>query len=152
MKRSKRLKNIMVLAEKKEKDAASALGFLQSKIESERQKKQQLKDYELEYHDKITEAGRSGISGSSLRRYYAFMSHLNDAATQQVEHIGELEQQVDQVQQYWLKTRGELKAFESLVERALKDERLQEDKQQQKLIDELSGLNYTRRLQSSGND
>ena len=96
MKRSKRLKNIMMLAEKKEKDAASALGFLQSKIEAERQKKQQLKDYELEYHGKITEAGRAGISGSSLRQYYDFMSQLNDAASQQVEHIGELEQQVDQ--------------------------------------------------------
>lgn len=151
MKRSQRLKNIKVLAEKKEKDAASALGFLQGKIEAERQKKQQLKDYELEYHGKIAEAGREGISGASLRQYYDFMSRLNDAASQQVEHIGELEQQVDQVQQYWLKTRGELKAFESLVERAESDERLIEDKQQQKLIDELSGLSYTRRLQSGNN-
>jgi len=149
MKRSDRLKNIMALAEKKEKDAASALGFLQSKIESERQKKQQLKEYELEYHEKVSEAGRTGISGSSLRQYYNFMSKLNDAANQQVDHIGELEQQVDQVQQYWLKTRGELKAFESLVDRAKVEERAQEDKQEQKVIDELSNLAYSRRLQSN---
>ncbi|MBB1485658.1 flagellar export protein FliJ [Oceanospirillum sediminis] len=144
MKRSERLKNIMTLAEKKENDAATALGVLKNKIESELQKKSQLNEFEVEYHQKITDAGRQGVKGSDLRRYYGFMSHLNSAAEQQEKHISELEKQVGQVQAYWLKTRGELKAFESLVDKAKQEEKLVADKQEQKVFDELSGMMHFR--------
>lgn len=148
MKRSERLKNIMMLAEKKEQDAATALGVLKDKIENERHKKEQLNEFETEYHEKITSAGRQGISGNDLRRYYGFMSHLHSASEQQKGHISELEQQVDQVKQYWLKVRGELKAYENLVDKAKNEEMKEEDKAEQKTFDELSSLAYLRNIQS----
>lgn len=148
MKRSERLKNIMQLAEKKEKDAASALGYLNSKISSEQEKRRQLLDYELEYHEKIIETGRKGINGATLRTYFGFMDKISDAANQQVGHIAELEQQVDQVQSYWFKTRGKLKAFESLVEKAQLQEAQERDKQEQKMLDEFAAQAYLRRRQS----
>lgn len=145
MRRSERLRNIMTMAEKKEQDAANALGYLNAKITGEERKRQQLMEYELEYHEKIIETGRTGISGATLRAYFGFMDKLNDAANQQVGHIAELEQQVDQVQQYWFKTRGKLKAFESLVEKAERQEAADADKQEQKLQDEFAVQSYLRR-------
>lgn len=144
MKRSERLKNIMTMAEKKEQDAANALGYLNTKISNEEHKRRQLLDYELEYHEKIIETGKTGVDGATLRTYFSFMSKLNDAASQQVGHIAELEQQVDQVQQYWYKTRGKLKAFESLVERAEQQEAAQADKQEQKALDEFAVQSFLR--------
>lgn len=149
MKRSQRLKNIMSMAEKKEKDAANALGYLNTKIAGEEQKRQQLLDYELEYHDKIIETGKAGISGSTLRTYFGFMNKLNDAANQQVGHIADLEQQVDQVQQYWFKTRGKLKAFESLVEKVEQEEAREADKQEQKVLDEFAAQSFIRNRTNS---
>lgn len=148
MKRSERLKPIMALAEQKERDAASALGFLKNKIDAEEQKKIQLKEYGLEYHQQIIESGKQGVSGATLRRHYEFMTKLNDASHQQNGHIEELQEQVSQVQQYWLGTQGKLKAFEKLVEKAQKEEQVVQDKQDQKVMDELSSQAYTRRLQS----
>lgn len=150
MKRSERLKPIIALAEQKERDAASALGFLKSKIDAEEQKKAQLQTYGLEYHQQIIESGKQGVSGATLRRHYEFMTKLNDASQQQNGHIKELEQQVSQVQQYWLTTQGKLRAFENLVEKAKKEEQLLQDKQEQKVMDELTSQAYARRHQSSG--
>ena len=144
MKRSQRLKNIMTLAEKKEQDAANALGYLNTKISGEEQKRKQLLGYELEYHEKIIETGKTGITGATLKTYFGFMSKLNDAANQQIGHIAELEQQVDQVQQYWFKTRGKLKAFESLVTKAEQQEAAELDKQEQKILDEFASQAFIR--------
>ncbi len=149
MKRSQRLKNIMAMAEKKEQDAANALGYLNTKISNEELKRKQLLEYELEYHEKIIETGRTGINGVTLRTYFGFMDKLSDAANQQVGHIAELEQQVDQVQQYWFKTRGKLKAFESLVDKAEQQEAAEADKQEQKALDEFAAQAYLRRNSSS---
>ncbi|MFG1489441.1 flagellar export protein FliJ, partial [Oceanospirillum sp. HFRX-1_2] len=116
---------------------------------NEELKRKQLLEYELEYHEKIIETGRSGINGATLRTYFGFMDKLSDAANQQVGHIAELEQQVDQVQQYWFKTRGKLKAFESLVEKAEQQEAAEADKQEQKALDEFAAQAYLRRNSSS---
>ncbi|OOV88572.1 flagellar export protein FliJ [Oceanospirillum linum] len=148
MKRSERLKNIMTMAEKKERDAVNALGYLNTKVSNEELKQKQLLEYELEYHEKIIETGRTGINGATLRTYFGFMDKLSHAANQQVGHIAELEQQVDQVQQYWFKARGKLRAFESLVERAEAQEAAEADKLEQKALDEFAALAYLRRKYS----
>lgn len=151
MKRSERLKNIMAMAEKKEQDAANALGYLNNKVSNEQLKRSQLLEYELEYHEKIIETGKSGITGAALRTYFGFMDKLNDAANQQVGHIAELEQQVDQVQQYWLKTRGKVKAFESLVAKAEQQEIAEAGRQEQKILDEFAAQAYLRKNISTEN-
>jgi len=146
MKRSERLKNIMSMAEKKEQNAANALGYLNTKIMNEEQKREQLMGYELEYHEQIIETGKTGINGATLRTYFGFMGKLSHAANQQIGHIAELEQQVDQVQEYWFKTRGKLKAFESLVDKVERQEAAEQDKQEQKMLDEFASQAFIRRM------
>jgi len=133
------------MAEKKEQDAANALGYLNTKIANEEQKRKQLMEYEIEYHEQIIETGKTGINGATLRTYFGFMDKLSHAANQQVGHINDLEKQVDQVQQYWFKTRGKLKAFECLVDKAEQQEAADQDKQEQKMLDEFASQAFIRR-------
>lgn len=140
MKRSKRLKVVLDLAERKRKQADQWLAEAQNRVLQHEQTLQQLQQYYTEYANQFYAGGSEGVSVQQLHTHQAFMNKLRQAIEQQKRAKQMDEAQLQQVKAHWQSAYGYFKAIDSLVDKAKVDEAAQAEKQQQKLIDERSQL------------
>jgi len=139
-KRSKRLQVVLDLAERKRKQADQLLAEAQNRVLQDQQTLEQLQQYSCEYANNFYAAGASGVSVSQLHTHQAFMHKLRQAIAQQKKAREINEEQLERVKTYWKSVYGNFKAIDSLVDKARDEERIVQEKTQQKQLDERSQL------------
>lgn len=136
MKKSARLAPLLKLEQNREQDKVRALGDARNSVAAEAEKLKQLMDYRGEYERMVTQEGSQGISASRLQGYHQFLNRLTAAITQQEQQLEVAQQQESAAQQDWFQQRGAVKRMDTLVERNVKQELREEDKREQKALDE----------------
>ncbi len=140
MKRSKRLQVVLDLAERRKKEADKILGEAQGRVSQGEQTLEQLQNYYNEYVNSFYTAGASGVSLGQIQNHQAFMQKLQAAIEQQRRAIQMDKAQLERAREHWQAAYGRHKAMDSLVEKAKAEEQVQQEKQQQKVLDERSQL------------
>lgn len=139
MKRSQRIQKLVELSQKKEDTVAKLLARQQAKVESEKQKLEQLKEYASQYE---SERNLLGLSPYLVTNYQHFVTRLEQAMQQQKGAISQSEHQAAQAQQQWLNARAKTKSMDLVKGKHLEQERMAEDKREQKQIDEFAMLKF----------
>jgi len=136
MKKSERLTPLLKLEKNREQERVKALGDASSMVAVQLEKLQQLVDYRGEYEASVTQEGGRGISASRLQGYHQFLNRLRAAITQQEEQVALARQQEQAAKAHWFEQRGAVKRMDTLIDRNVTQERREEDKREQKSLDE----------------
>ena len=138
MRRSKRLQVVLDLAKRKEDEALKALQVAQGSLIAQKQKLQELTQYQRDYQQSLREAYQTQATAESCATYQHFLAQVGDAIEQQ-QHVVELaEEQFDKVRKHWLTLHEKQQGMGSLIDRFRDEEDKELDKKEQKMIDELS--------------
>lgn len=138
MKKSKRLKVVQQLADMREREAAQLLGKIQQQQLQEKNKLQVLKDYQLEYQQRLSTLGSTSINIGTWKNYQSFMGNLDLAVQQQQGQLENIEQRLLQIKQYWSSTYAKHKNISRLIDDCKQSEALIDDKSLQKELDDRS--------------
>ena len=97
-----------------------------------------LRHYRQEYSLRLQQSMQQGMDPASLINYQAFLGSLDDAIVRAGQSLHEQERQVGQRQQQWLEQQRKLNSYNTLVDRRNQAEQLRDNRQQQRVTDELS--------------
>ena len=136
MTRSNRLKPIVKVAESHEKEAARLLGVQQRLLDQHEARLGELLSYRKEYREQFQEVGKEGIKASKMHDYQSFLQRLNFAITQQRQMIEQAILGYEQHKQNWQGKRSRTQALDKTVERFKKQEEKEDDRKEQKELDE----------------
>lgn len=140
MKRIKRMAKLVELAQTELEDAAQIFQSLQAQFQAERAQQEQLQVYLKEYLTQQTSG--KGTSLYQLKTTNAFMDKLNKAIQQQQIKMDQLEESIERARAQWIEKRSREQALVKLTEKMEKDYARKLDKQEQKLVDELSSRRF----------
>ncbi len=140
MKRSKRLKPVVDIAESREQQAARALGVAQTALDQARQQLDELKAYRQDYLQRFQQAGAIGMGAAQLGDYQQFLHKLGLAIEQQGEAVVQAEQDVEAKRALWFTSRGKAQMLGTVVARyqgeeekeAMRQEQLEQDERSQR--------------------
>jgi flagellar FliJ protein len=137
MTRTERLKPVVSHTKKKEQQALQAMATCKNELESELRKIEQLKSYKTEYLNKQSQKNMT-YSSVELQEFRRFIDQLDQTICQQGGIVDIRRKALDHKRKEWQSTRIKSKVIHKVVDNLNKAERLQEDKTEQKLMDELS--------------
>lgn len=105
----------------------------------------QLQQYQREYQQQlVSRAAGSGIPAAHLANFQGFIQSLDRAAQHCGDHVKACEQAVEQALGDWRNDRRRLNAFATLTRRAEEAAKAQENRQQQKIMDEFASQRFAR--------
>lgn len=136
MKKSKRFKPVVRVAEAREKQAASDLGEAQAHLQAQVARLEELRNYQLDYQQRLTATASQGIQAARLQDFHRFLENLKQAIRQQETLVQIATRMVEQKKQLWFDKRGKLKSYDNVMDRYLHEENLEQDKREQKETDE----------------
>lgn len=140
MKRSKRLKPVVHIAESREQQAARALGAAQTALDQAKQQLEELERYRADYLQRFQQAGAVGMGAAQLGDYQQFLQKLGLAIEQQGQVIAQAGQDVEAKRALWFASRGKAKMLGTVVTRyqdeeekeALRQEQIEQDERSQR--------------------
>jgi flagellar FliJ protein len=138
MKRSLRIQVVVDLARRKAQEGARALAFVQQRLQAEQDKLGQLEAYLVEYREGLLAQGRKGVSVQQFRIYNEFSGNVEKAIVQQSAQVATVTRQVEQVRRHWLTLDAKHKGLEKLLDKLRLEERVEQDRLEQKAQDEAS--------------
>jgi len=133
---SQRFRAIQRLIEKKERDAASAYGSLRRQRDEARARLRDLESYHQEYLQRYRQAMVDGGDPARLREYQLFIGRLEQAIIEQQRIVADAASRCDQAKNAWSEQYTQVQAIGNVVERKQTEERREEGRQEQKLIDD----------------
>lgn len=137
--RAKRMKVVLVLAERQEDEAAEKLRQFRDQVALEERQLQELRDYAKQYLD--AQGGlRQGITAHELINYSTFIHRLNEACTEQEGKVVRMQGMLANIQKQWQIKHQKRKSIEDLIKRLQHEDDVMLDKRLQKELDELSSL------------
>ncbi|HTF96968.1 MAG TPA: flagellar export protein FliJ [Cellvibrio sp.] len=137
--RAKRMKVVLVLAERQEDEAADKLRQFRDQVALEERQLQELRDYAKQYLD--AQGGlRQGITAHELINYSTFIHRLNEAVTEQEGKVARMQGMLANIQKQWQIKHQKRKSIEDLIKRLQHEDDVMLDKRLQKELDELSSL------------
>ncbi len=114
--------------------AERLLRMTKRKEEQANQQLLALRGYKLEYQSRL--AGSGGMDIVLLRDFYAFMVKLDSAIAHQDGEVVKAHAHWQAARQAWMELRQKVKAYEVLAQRHDSQERLKQEKREQRLTDE----------------
>jgi flagellar FliJ protein len=144
-KRSARLSVVLDLEVRKKKEADKFLANQVKKVESDKLQLQQLENYLNEYQEQYKVDCKNGISIAHLTSYQAFMNKISTVIEQHKAAMKYNQEQLVGVRMYWSKVHARHNAVDGLIEKIKIKEQQVEDKSLQKMIDEISQLNLSKK-------
>lgn len=138
MTRSKRIKPVVDVAERREQEQARHLGAAQTELQQHRHKLEQLIQYRDEYARQFENTGNNGLSVARLQDYRVFLNRLNQAIEQQKDVIRQAEQACEQQRQRWLDSRTRAQALDKVADRYQREEAQSRERQAQIETDEFA--------------
>ncbi|TWI53921.1 flagellar FliJ protein [Pseudomonas duriflava] len=136
--RAARLAPVIDMSEQEEREAARQLGKCQAQLMQAEQKLADLQQYRDDYHKQWLNAGSQGVSGQWMIGYQRFLSQLEDAIAQQERSAAWHREVVTKARQAWQQRYARLEGLRKLVQRYRQEQRLVDDKHEQKQLDEMS--------------
>ncbi|EQB2597938.1 flagellar export protein FliJ [Aeromonas salmonicida] len=143
-------KGLVMLSERLlevEQQAGLALAKAQQDLKIFMEQQEALNQYRQIYHQQWTDRGLQGIGAQQNAQYHAFISKLEQAATQQYEGVRQVRQALELRRQEWLSAQQRRKAVELLLAKQAGREQQKAQRQEQKMLDEYAML---RRFHHSG--
>lgn len=133
---SKRLKPVQQFAATKERNAARSMGQARRNLAEEEAKLQQLQQYHQEYLGRFQQAASQGISAPQLQEYRAFLAKLDEAIQQQEKVVAASMAKHSDQKDDWKQKHTRTQALGKVVERYRRQERIDQDRKEQKANDE----------------
>lgn len=137
MTRTERLDPVVTHTDKKERQALQAVAASQRELDIELTKISQLKSYKAEYLNQHS-TKNSIYSAIGLQEFNRFIDQLDQTIKQQSEIVEMRTQALNSKRNIWQATLINSKVMHKVVENLHKAELRQEDKIEQKVMDELS--------------
>ncbi len=144
MTRTQRLRPVVQHTDKKEQSALQQLAQSQALLEGEQARLTQLQDYKLEYLQK--EKYDIGVfTPIELQEFNRFMQQLDQTIERQMELVELRQQELDHKRELWTATRIDSKKMHKVVEKLEKQEFVEQERKEQKTLDEFAQRNHQRR-------
>ncbi|PCK06342.1 MAG: flagellar export protein FliJ [Alteromonadaceae bacterium] len=134
--RSKRMTVVLDLAKREQDQAAKSLELHQQKLLEEQARLRELESY---YRDYEGDSGglQTTLRASQLANSRRFLGQLAEAQRQQEVQIAQLEKNYDAARQHWMECHLKQENLDKLIERYRQEEASEQEKHEQKQIDEL---------------
>ncbi|MDH3760594.1 MAG: flagellar export protein FliJ [Gammaproteobacteria bacterium] len=144
MTRTQRLRPVVQHTDKKEQQALQAVAQSQAVLEGEQTRLTQLQDYKLEYlHKKKYDIGV--FTPIELQEFNRFMQQLDETIERQLGLVELRQQELEHKRQQWTATRIDSKKMHKVVEKLQKQEFVEQERKEQKALDEFAQRNHQRR-------
>ena len=115
---SHRLSVVLEIAEREEQTEAAKLARLNQRLESQRQRREQLQSYGDEYQARIAANARHGINAHMYREHRQFIEHINNSIKAQSHESDALRRLIDQQHQRWAEARTRVKSLQRAIEKS----------------------------------
>ncbi len=136
MKREQRIDGYRASLQGTERERAARAQLAEQRVREAQARLEELERYRRDYQSVLGQRVASGIGGSALRDYHAFLGRLGEAIVQQREIIARCESERNFDQQRWREIAVQLKAVSAVIERWRTEERVLEGRAEQRAIDE----------------
>jgi flagellar FliJ protein len=136
MKREQRIDGYRGSLEGTERERAARAQMADQRAREARARLGDLEQYRREYVLGFGQRVAVGMTGPALRDYHAFVNRLDGAIAQQHQVIQRCEAERERDQQRWREIAVQLKAVSAVIDRWRVEERVVEDRIEQRDIDE----------------
>ena len=136
MQKSKRLQPVRQLKHQAERAEAKKLAQLQQELAQARHQLGELESYLSEYFQTIQSQHHQVRQASQLGMYQAFISRLQVAIRRQGELILQRQAAVNAQTEKWVQASAQLKTMDELIAKAQRQEELEADRKEQKILDD----------------
>ena len=137
MTRTQRLQPVVKHTDKKERHALQEVAQSQAELEIERGRLKQLQDYKIEYLQK-KKYDIGVFTPLELQEFNRFMQQLDQTIERQMELVDLRQLELENKRQLWTATRIDSKKMHKVVEKLRKQETLEQERKEQKALDEFS--------------
>lgn len=142
MARSKRLKPILRLAERKEINAAHTMAEARRRLHYYEEKLAELRSYRTDYGISVSKEGGSTMSVTQLREYQAFIHQLNEGIAMLAEKIEGQRQLKQRDENLWITAKKNTDVLDKLIIKLKWMERKFTVNREADEIDERSSRNF----------
>lgn len=144
MTRIQRLRPVVQHTDKKEQQALAEVARSQDLLEIELARQTQLQDYKLEYLQK-KKYDLGVYTPLELQEFNRFMQQLDQTIERQMDLVGMRQLEVEQKRAAWKATRIDSKVMHKVVEKLQKQESIEQERREQKELDDITQRNANRR-------
>jgi flagellar export protein FliJ len=144
MTRTRRLRPVVQHTVKKEQQALQQVAQSQGLLEIEQARQAQLQDYKLEYLQK-KKHDIGVFAPLELQEFNRFMQQLDETIERQMDVVQLRQREVEQKREAWNATRIDSKVIHKVVEKLQKQEFVEQERKEQKALDEFTQRNNNRR-------
>lgn len=142
--RSKRLVVVLNLQQQELDKISQQLSQQQDQLQQEQAKLTELECYRNDYMDSIRALKQADVQ--QIQRQRNFILRMQMACEQQGAMVNKVEEHCQAIMNLWQQHSQKLNKLEELIEGYKKEEQALVDKQEQKLVDELSTQKASRRM------
>lgn len=136
-KRSRKLKKIVSLASSEERRHGAATGKSRAQLDDQMARLGELNAYRQGYAE--APQATTGVSSAHWKDYQSFLQRLDQAVAAQQQIVRDSEQNLELHRRRWMAKRQRLESLQRVLDRYRDDERAEQDRQQQRLDDDLPG-------------
>ena len=144
MTRSQRLHPVIQHTDKKEQRALQEVAVSQNLFEIEQARQVQLQNYKLEYLEK-KKYDIGVFTPHELQEFNRFLQQLDQTIERQMEVVELRQQELSQKRQLWNAMRIDSKKMHKVVEKLQKQEFVEQERKEQKELDEFAQRKFNRR-------
>ena len=144
MTRTQRLRPVVQHTDKQELRALQEVAQSQAVLDGEQTRLRQLQDYKLEYLQK-KKYDIGVFTPIELQEFNRFMQQLDQTIERQLELVALRQQELEYKRQLWTATRIDSKKMHKVVEKLQQQEFVEQERKEQKALDEFSQRNTRRR-------
>jgi flagellar FliJ protein len=143
MTRTQRLRPVVQHNEKKEKSALQEVARSQGVLQIEQDRLTQLEDYKLEYLQK-KKFDIGVFTPVELQEFNRFMQQLDQTIAGQIELVQIRQRELEQKRALWQASRIDARKMNKVVEKLQRQELSEQERREQKALDEFSQRKITR--------
>lgn len=143
---------LSLVRDKRQRDEEKSLEdwvFCRNQVTNYEAQIKQVEEFRLSYIAEMQNEGRQGLTGTKILAYQAFIEKLDNIALKQRQELERLKMLTEQKRQIYLTRQKERKIIETLIEKQEQKRLKEEQRREQKLLDEFVVSSYSRRQQSS---
>ena len=129
----------------RENQAVLALNQAHTELNGYYQQLEQIEKYRLDYCQQLIDRGKQGLSASQYTHLNRFLTTLDNTLSKQKQAESHFKNQVENCELHWLECRKQRRSYEWMIDKKHKEKQRLENVREQKLMDEFSTLQYSRR-------
>ncbi len=144
MTRTKKLAPVVDHVDKNEQTALQSVAFSQQQLQQQINRLNQLFEYQKEYAERHNRGVTISYTSVQLQEFNRFLHQLDETIKQQQHVVAMAEREVEIKRQKWKLTHSRSNAIHKMVDRLQMDEDKQEQRKEQRFMDEISLRNAFR--------